>query len=89
MKVGEENRLRNVYVGLDVWGRGCPGGGGFQSEYVINSCKRNMYSVKSIIFVKMICGLNQIFILIVYIFFIFLELKRYQSFKEIFNKLVN
>ncbi|XP_046410951.1 cytosolic endo-beta-N-acetylglucosaminidase 1-like isoform X2 [Neodiprion fabricii] len=27
------NRVRDIYVGLDVWGRGCPGGGGFQSEY--------------------------------------------------------
>ncbi|XP_046734351.1 uncharacterized protein LOC124404338 isoform X2 [Diprion similis] len=30
------NRVRDIYVGLDVWGRGCPGGGGFQSEYSAN-----------------------------------------------------
>lgn len=27
--------LHDIYVGLDVWGRGCPGGGGFNSTYVI------------------------------------------------------
>lgn len=27
--------VHNIYVGLDVWGRGCPGGGGFNSTYVI------------------------------------------------------
>jgi len=26
----------DIYVGLDVWGRGCPGGGGFNSAYVIS-----------------------------------------------------
>ncbi|XP_057331605.1 cytosolic endo-beta-N-acetylglucosaminidase [Microplitis mediator] len=25
------NRTTDIYVGLDVWGRGCPGGGGFNS----------------------------------------------------------
>lgn len=27
-------RVFDVYVGLDVWGRGCPGGGGFNSAHV-------------------------------------------------------
>lgn len=32
----ELNRdIKDIYVGLDVWGRGCPGGGGFNSAYVI------------------------------------------------------
>lgn len=26
--------IKDIYVGLDVWGRGCPGGGGFNSTYV-------------------------------------------------------
>lgn len=26
--------VKDIYVGLDVWGRGCPGGGGFNSAYV-------------------------------------------------------
>lgn len=26
--------IKDIYVGLDVWGRGCPGGGGFNSAYV-------------------------------------------------------
>ncbi|XP_033221920.1 cytosolic endo-beta-N-acetylglucosaminidase isoform X2 [Belonocnema kinseyi] len=30
----KENRERDVYVGLDVWGRGCPGGGGFNSAFI-------------------------------------------------------
>lgn len=30
----KEKREKDVYVGLDVWGRGCPGGGGFNSAYV-------------------------------------------------------
>jgi mannosyl-glycoprotein endo-beta-N-acetylglucosaminidase len=30
----KQNRIRDIYVGLDVWGRGCPGGGGFNSAYV-------------------------------------------------------
>lgn len=34
MKVQKPNRVRDIYVGLDVWGRGCPGGGGFNSAYV-------------------------------------------------------
>ena len=29
-----KNRIKDVYVGLDVWGRGCPGGGGFNSAHV-------------------------------------------------------
>lgn len=28
--------IKDIYVGLDVWGRGCPGGGGFNSAYVNN-----------------------------------------------------
>lgn len=31
----KDNRVADIYVGIDVWGRGCPGGGGFQSDYVI------------------------------------------------------
>ena len=27
--------MHDIFVGLDVWGRGCPGGGGFNSTYVI------------------------------------------------------
>lgn len=30
----KKNRLHDVYVGLDVFGRGCPGGGGFYSADV-------------------------------------------------------
>jgi mannosyl-glycoprotein endo-beta-N-acetylglucosaminidase len=26
--------VKDIYVGLDVWGRGCPGGGGLNSSYV-------------------------------------------------------
>lgn len=29
------DRVTDIYVGLDVWGRGCPGGGGFNSIEVI------------------------------------------------------
>lgn len=33
-KAKQRKRTRDVYVGLDVWGRGCPGGGGFNSAHV-------------------------------------------------------
>lgn len=48
-----KNHNRNVhdiYVGLDVWGRGCPGGGGFNSTYVIINYfifKRNDYLISN------------------------------------------
>lgn len=29
-----ERDVKDVYVGLDVWGRGCPGGGGYNSAHV-------------------------------------------------------
>ena len=28
------DRLKDVYVGIDVFGRGCPGGGGYNSSEV-------------------------------------------------------
>lgn len=31
---GLRNRVRDVFVGIDVWGRGNPGGGGLNSVYV-------------------------------------------------------
>ncbi|XP_015511379.1 cytosolic endo-beta-N-acetylglucosaminidase isoform X1 [Neodiprion lecontei] len=39
------NRVRDIYVGLDVWGRGCPGGGGFQSEYALRKIREHHLSV--------------------------------------------
>ncbi|XP_046734350.1 cytosolic endo-beta-N-acetylglucosaminidase isoform X1 [Diprion similis] len=39
------NRVRDIYVGLDVWGRGCPGGGGFQSEYALRKIREHDLSV--------------------------------------------
>lgn len=45
----KENREKDVYVGLDVWGRGCPGGGGFNSAYVREN---KIYNIQSIEIVK-------------------------------------
>ncbi|XP_012284248.1 uncharacterized protein LOC105701771 [Orussus abietinus] len=39
------DRIRDVYVGLDVWGRGCPGGGGFNSAYALDRIRRQDLSV--------------------------------------------
>ncbi|XP_051161564.1 cytosolic endo-beta-N-acetylglucosaminidase [Leptopilina boulardi] len=41
----KENREKDVYVGLDVWGRGCPGGGGFNSAYAIKLIRKHGLSV--------------------------------------------
>ncbi|XP_076389021.1 cytosolic endo-beta-N-acetylglucosaminidase isoform X2 [Megachile rotundata] len=43
-----KNYNRNVYdiyVGLDVWGRGCPGGGGFNSAYALEKIRQERLSV--------------------------------------------
>lgn len=39
------NRVRDVYVGLDVWGRGCPGGGGFNSKHALERIRQHGLSV--------------------------------------------
>lgn len=41
----KENRERDIYVGLDVWGRGCPGGGGFNSAYALKLIRKHGLSV--------------------------------------------
>ncbi|XP_033221917.1 cytosolic endo-beta-N-acetylglucosaminidase isoform X1 [Belonocnema kinseyi] len=41
----KENRERDVYVGLDVWGRGCPGGGGFNSAFALDIIRKAGLSV--------------------------------------------
>ncbi|OXU26644.1 hypothetical protein TSAR_007883 [Trichomalopsis sarcophagae] len=33
------DRVKDIYVGLDVWGRGCPGGGGFNSAYALGKIR--------------------------------------------------
>lgn len=44
MKAEKDNRVRDIYVGLDIWGRGCPGGGGFNSAHVsFSSSHINIY----------------------------------------------
>ncbi|XP_066592598.1 cytosolic endo-beta-N-acetylglucosaminidase isoform X2 [Prorops nasuta] len=35
----------DIYVGLDVWGRDCPGGGGFNSAYALNLIRQYSLSV--------------------------------------------
>ncbi|XP_076226014.1 cytosolic endo-beta-N-acetylglucosaminidase isoform X2 [Nomia melanderi] len=37
--------IHDVYVGLDVWGRGCPGGGGFNSLYALQQIREQGLSV--------------------------------------------
>ncbi|XP_076170633.1 cytosolic endo-beta-N-acetylglucosaminidase isoform X1 [Ptiloglossa arizonensis] len=37
--------VHNIYVGLDVWGRGCPGGGGFNSTYALEKIREQGLSV--------------------------------------------
>lgn len=37
--------VKDIYVGLDVWGRGCPGGGGFNSAYALNLIREQELSV--------------------------------------------
>ncbi|XP_011052614.1 PREDICTED: cytosolic endo-beta-N-acetylglucosaminidase isoform X1 [Acromyrmex echinatior] len=37
--------IKDIYVGLDVWGRGCPGGGGFNSAYALNLIREKGLSV--------------------------------------------
>ncbi|XP_018400063.1 PREDICTED: cytosolic endo-beta-N-acetylglucosaminidase [Cyphomyrmex costatus] len=37
--------IKDIYVGLDVWGRGCPGGGGFNSAYALNLIRKQGLSV--------------------------------------------
>ncbi|KAK2581092.1 hypothetical protein KPH14_007916 [Odynerus spinipes] len=36
---------KDVYVGLDVWGRGCPGGGGFNSAHALERIRKQNLSV--------------------------------------------
>uniref|UniRef100_A0ABD2WL15 Cytosolic endo-beta-N-acetylglucosaminidase n=1 Tax=Trichogramma kaykai TaxID=54128 RepID=A0ABD2WL15_9HYME len=45
IKAEKQNRLHDVYVGLDVWGRGCPGGGGFNSAHALKRIRRQGLSV--------------------------------------------
>ncbi|CAK9803833.1 Cytosolic endo-beta-N-acetylglucosaminidase [Anthophora plagiata] len=37
--------VHDIYVGLDVWGRGCPGGGGFNSTYALERIRQEGLSV--------------------------------------------
>ncbi|XP_078033690.1 cytosolic endo-beta-N-acetylglucosaminidase isoform X2 [Augochlora pura] len=37
--------IQNIYVGLDVWGRGCPGGGGFNSASALEQIRQEGLSV--------------------------------------------
>ncbi|XP_034941468.1 cytosolic endo-beta-N-acetylglucosaminidase [Chelonus insularis] len=39
------NRVQDIYVGLDVWGRGCPGGGGFNSIEALKNIREHDLSV--------------------------------------------
>ncbi|XP_043286773.1 cytosolic endo-beta-N-acetylglucosaminidase isoform X2 [Venturia canescens] len=41
----KSKRVFDVYVGLDVWGRGCPGGGGFNSAHALERIRRQGLSV--------------------------------------------
>ncbi|XP_014211240.1 cytosolic endo-beta-N-acetylglucosaminidase [Copidosoma floridanum] len=41
----KRNRMRDIYVGLDVWGRGCPGGGGFNSAHALQRIRNQGLSV--------------------------------------------
>ncbi|CAD6230850.1 GSCOCG00006846001-RA-CDS [Cotesia congregata] len=40
-----ENRALDIYVGIDVWGRGCPGGGGFNSKEAVEIIREYNLSV--------------------------------------------
>ncbi|XP_017763389.1 PREDICTED: cytosolic endo-beta-N-acetylglucosaminidase [Eufriesea mexicana] len=37
--------IHDIYVGIDVWGRGCPGGGGFNSTYALRKIREEELSV--------------------------------------------
>ena len=37
--------VRDIYVGVDVWGRGCPGGGGFNLAYALEKIRQQGLSV--------------------------------------------
>ncbi|XP_024222580.2 cytosolic endo-beta-N-acetylglucosaminidase isoform X1 [Bombus impatiens] len=37
--------IHDIYVGLDIWGRGCPGGGGFNSTYALQKIRHEGLSV--------------------------------------------
>ncbi|XP_047363269.1 cytosolic endo-beta-N-acetylglucosaminidase isoform X1 [Vespa velutina] len=37
--------VKDVYVGLDVWGRGCPGGGGYNSAHALERIRKRNLSV--------------------------------------------
>ncbi|KOC65157.1 Cytosolic endo-beta-N-acetylglucosaminidase, partial [Habropoda laboriosa] len=37
--------VQDIYVGVDVWGRGCPGGGGFNSTYALERIRQEDLSV--------------------------------------------
>ncbi|XP_012257042.2 cytosolic endo-beta-N-acetylglucosaminidase [Athalia rosae] len=43
--ISENRNVRDIYVGLDVWGRGCPGGGGFNSDYALRKIREHDMSV--------------------------------------------
>lgn len=34
MEMAGEKRQHDIYVGVDVFGRGCPGGGGWNTRHV-------------------------------------------------------
>ncbi len=38
------SRLHDIYVGIDVFGRGCPGGGGFRSDFALNMIREHNLS---------------------------------------------
>ncbi|KAI4487028.1 hypothetical protein M0802_012128 [Mischocyttarus mexicanus] len=40
-----ERDIKDIYVGLDVWGRGCPGGGGFNSAHALERIRQQNLSV--------------------------------------------
>ncbi|KAK1118983.1 hypothetical protein K0M31_013753 [Melipona bicolor] len=37
--------IHDIFIGLDVWGRGCPGGGGFNSTYALQKIRDEGLSV--------------------------------------------
>ncbi|KZC13919.1 Cytosolic endo-beta-N-acetylglucosaminidase [Dufourea novaeangliae] len=46
MLAKRENRnIQDIYVGLDVWGRGCPGDGGFNSAFALEQIRQQGLSV--------------------------------------------
>ncbi|XP_011498269.1 PREDICTED: cytosolic endo-beta-N-acetylglucosaminidase [Ceratosolen solmsi marchali] len=45
IRANKQNRIKDIYVGLDVWGRGCPGGGGFNSAHALQRIREQGLSV--------------------------------------------